>query len=581
MKRYVIALALIVLMLPANEPDNPILFQAAADELQRNIKKLRIEKQLKPYYIAYRILDSESVEMAATFGGLLYSTDRQDRDAYISVRVGSYEIDNSNFMCQTRSSGIIESEHTNLPLDDDYDAIRDALWLVTDGTYKKALEVFSRKKATLQNQPSKDTTPDFSKVTPSANMQPPVHLEIDRTAWESRIVALSEIFKRFPGIQESEVSFRAHAVNQYFLDTEGNRSCSPRLIAAIEVSAKTQSHDGELLEQNYGFYGRVDRDLPDLEVMQQKVTAMAETLSLQTSLEKEEGYSGPVLFIGQAAAELFFQILGKGVSAPRSPMFENEMMSRMQKGDNMGILTNRFGRRVMADFLSAYDDPILADWQETPLFGHFTIDDEGVPAQRVDLVEDGKLTSVLMSRAPIKKIRTSNGHGRYCYQRSGTRYCGMVANLVVMGSPGRPYDELKELLFDMCRDFDITHGLIITRLAPTKSLTTEEQYMRYFSASGADEPLLSCPVIAYRVDVQSGAAQLVRGLDFSSVTPRALRDIVAVGDKEYVHNFLYRDNNDNEHPMSVVAPAVLVEEMDLVGKESKPKRLPILKHPYF
>jgi predicted Zn-dependent protease len=574
-------IVLIAFIAPATELNDNILFQAAADELQRNINKLRIEKQAEPYYVAYRIQDTRSIYMAATFGGLLYNTSDHVRDAYVTVRVGSYELDNSNFMCQTRSSSI-KSDYTTLPLDDDYDAIRDALWLVTDGTYKKALEIFSRKKAVLQNQPAKkEGIPDFSKGVISTNLQPQIDQHIDESTWKTRIIALSKVFQSFPKIQESEVSFSSEVTHQYFLDSEGNKSCTPRLVTSVEVSAKTQSDDGESLEQNFGFYGQTSSDLPDQTTMVKRVTAMAETLSLLTSLEKEEEYSGPVLFIGQAAAELFFQILGKGVSAPKAPMFENEMLSQREKGSNMGILTNRFGRRVMTDFLSAFDDPTLKEWKGTSLIGHFMIDDEGVTAERADIVQDGKLASVLMSRAPIKKVRASNGHGRYCSESSGARVCGMVANLVVLGEPKKTRDELKKLLIDMCTDFDITHGLLITQLAATKPLTTKERYMRYFSSSGGDEPLLSHPVIAYKVDAEKGTVTLIRGLDFSSVTPRALRDIIAIGDDEYVYNFIYRDDNNNEYPMSVIAPAVLIEEMDLVSRDSKPKKLPILKHPYF
>ena len=46
------------------------------------------------------------------------------------------------------------------------------------------------------------------------------------------------------------------------------------------------------------------------------------------------------------------------------------------------------------------------------LLGHYEIDDEGVPAQRVSLVEKGNLVNYVMGREPIRDFPASNGHGR-------------------------------------------------------------------------------------------------------------------------------------------------------------------------
>lgn len=581
MKIRMFFIALFFTFLSVSELYNNVLFKAMEDELNRSISKLKIEKQDKPYYISYRVRDMEFVEIKAEFGSLLNSNQWRDRDIYVDLRVGNYEFDNSNFVCRTGYSRIIGSDYTKLPLEDNYDAIRKDIWLVTDGTYKRALEKLSRKKATIQNQQVKERTQDFSKGSPCNKIEPEVKLDIDKTEWEKKVVQISKIFQKYPEIYESNITFQTSSCNQYFLDTEKNKSQRADLLTYIEISAKTQSEDGDPMEDFIGFYSRSPDEMPDISTISKAVETMAETLSLQVELEKEEDYSGPVLFTGQAAAVLFFQILGKGVSDPRSPLYENEMLTRGLSKD-MGMLTKRIGRRVMRDFLSVYDDPGLTEWNNIPLVGHFSVDDQGVCAKNVEIVKEGRLTGVLMSRSPIKKITSSNGHGRYRNERNGARVCGMVGNLIIRSNDTKNQDELKSILINLCKDYNIPYGIIVTRLSPTKSLTQRERYMRYYSmSSGAEKTLLSSPTVAYKVDVKNGKVELIRGLVFSSITPRVLRDIVATGNEGFVHNFLYRDEEGNKHPMSVVAPSVLVEEMELETKATKSKKPPILSHPYF
>jgi hypothetical protein len=69
----------------------------------------------------------------------------------------------------------------------------------------------------------------------------------------------------------------------------------------------------------------------------------------------------------------------------------------------------------------------------------------------------------------------------------------------------------------------------------------------------------------------------VRNLEFSNVTIRILRDIIQTGDRPCVYNYLI--GNDYEMPVSIVCPAVLVEEMELRKSEEKIKRPPLLPSP--
>ena len=49
---------------------------------------------------------------------------------------------------------------------------------------------------------------------------------------------------------------------------------------------------------------------------------------------------------------------------------------------------------------------------DRPLLGAYSVDDEGIPAQAVKLVEAGRLENYLIGREPVRDFPQSNGHGR-------------------------------------------------------------------------------------------------------------------------------------------------------------------------
>jgi predicted Zn-dependent protease len=584
MKNIPVALLGLLLLAPiisyAANADSSVFFRAMQDELNRSVTRLQIENQERPYYISYRAVDHCGLEATASFGGLLHSTRDRYRDVFVDLRVGSRDFDNSNFACQMRGPSGIESDHTNLPIEDDYYALRQSLWLVTDGTYKKALAKFARKKAYVQNKQSPDTIPDFAAAAACSVVEQRSELSIDETAMRSGATRLSRIFQKYPGVIESSVTLGAHAGNQYFVDNEGALNQHGKTLAYVEVQAKAQSREGEQIDDFIGFYAPEMSGL-DMTGIERAITARADTLTLQSAAKKAESYSGPVLFLGQASAELFFQILGKGVSDPRAPEYESEMLEQGSSRKNIGMLAGRLGRKVTSHFISAYDDPNLKTWKGTPLIGDFSVDDQGVKAQRAELIKDGKLVGLLMSRSPVEKIRVSNGHGKYHDEDFGSRIIGMVSNLIIESSNTKGPADLIDMLINSAKEYGNSYAVIISRLQPTKPRSDRERYMSWYAPQASDKPLLSPPLIACRIDVETRKTELLRGIDFSGVTTRILRDITAAGDESYVYNFLYRDDQDNSYPISVVAPAVLVEEVDLAPKEGETTRPPVMKHPYF
>jgi hypothetical protein len=153
----------------------------------------------------------------------------------------------------------------------------------------------------------------------------------------------------------------------------------------------------------------------------------------------------------------------------------------------------------------------------------------------------------------------SNGHGRSGFPG---RESAQIGNLFIEVTGGKSYEELKQALIALCIEEKLTYGVMI------KSLYADGRTP------------LGTPLLAYKVHVADGREELIRGASLDAISVRSLRQIEAAGNDVYVANRL-SGNRNNPTPVSVVAPSVLLQEMELnrpFGTQQKPA---LLTHPYF
>jgi hypothetical protein len=90
------------------------------------------------------------------------------------------------------------------------------------------------------------------------------------------------------------------------------------------------------------------------------------------------------------------------------------------------------------------------------------VDDQGIPAQRVSLVEDGLLTNLLTSRRPSKDRLQSNGHGRGFPGRETAQ----ISNFIVkVDKDGKSYSDLKQELLKLAKDERLDYAIMIKQLS--------------------------------------------------------------------------------------------------------------------
>jgi predicted Zn-dependent protease len=201
----------------------------------------------------------------------------------------------------------------------------------------------------------------------------------------------------------------------------------------------------------------------------------------------------------------------------------------------------------MPDFLNAVDDPLLRTFNGKSLVGAYDVDDEGVPAQVVKLVTDGKLEGYLIGREPVKDFPQSNGHARAGIAGAARPSIGV---LKITAKDGLTDEELNKKLLDLAKD----RGL--------KSV--------YFVQTLGGELR---PRMLYRVSVD-GKRELVRGAALDDLDQRALRSSVEAAGKElWVANFF------GEVPETVLAPALLMDDITIKRANDKNDKLPFYPPP--
>lgn len=575
-----------------DKENNDTVIQAMKDEMDRSIKNLKIENMDTPYFIEYSIIDHLGYLIEGHMGALIESNETHKRLLKVNVRVGDYQLDNTGFMGRDSLLSFRGDDSTDLVLENDYNSIRRSLWLATDSSYKQALEQLAGKKAFLKNQAQPEVIPDFSKEQPVQKLIPYISFKFDRSLWEKNIKELSAIFRNFPTIDESSVQMKVIVDNKYYMNSEGTISRYPVPLISLIITASMQAPDGMKLKHYIPYYVKTIDQLPDRNKVMADIQKMAEELTALAGAPVVDNYIGPVLFTGQASAELFTQVLVPNLSGQRPPQSDIPQLAALEQTSK---LVSRLNRKVLPSEISVVDDPTKKNFENTPLIGTYGIDDEGVVPGVLNLVDKGNLKSLLMSRKPRKEFAGSNGHGRSTLEGSvGTT----IGNLIVSTTEGKTYEQLKEELIQACKSQNIPFGLIIKSL-DNPSLTGVDLSTSLFSSfqGGASKEKITTPLLMYRVNVADGKEELIRGLAFSEFPVNKLQDIASVGNDYYVLNremspsgsggfgglvFLLGVRSKQAMmavPTSIVAPSVLFEELELKKSDDNLKKLPLVPAP--
>src|SRR6266446_4529948 len=468
-----------------------------------------------PYFLSYTVYDQDQIFIAGAYGALLSDAEVKRRNADVAIRVGSPELDNTHG--QSRSSGMTSG---NLPLQDDPDATARVLWELTDREYKRAAPAF------------------------------------DRKAWEDEVRRVSGAFRKYGNVFYATVILQVGSSNARMVSSEGAAIETPSNSARLVMEAQTRADDGMDLLRVETFQAPAVSGLPSETVLMAKADKMAADLKELRKAPVAEPYDGPALLSGRAAAVFFHEVLG------------HRMEGHRQRDEEEGqTFTKKVGKEVLPKFLSVVDDPTIGEINGTKLAGTFEFDNEGTPAERVVVIQDGVLKNFLTSRMPIKGFEKSNGHGR---NQPGLMPTGRQGNLIVTSSQTVPEKQLRQMLIDETKKQGKPYGLYFDDIQGGFTLTTR-------SLPQAFQVL---PVIVYKVYNDGGTDELVRGVDIVGTPLAALTRIITTGDQQHVFNGVCGAES-GQVPVAAVAPAMLFSEMEVQKRAHEHERPPLLPPPGF
>jgi predicted Zn-dependent protease len=557
---------MLIACVAALHAQDDVVMRAMRDEMDRSMKQLTIGNLDKPYFVSYRVVDSDSANVAASFGALNRSNSNRSRMLTVEVRAGDYKLDNSHFFSFNMDMGNsmqLFNGMTALTVEDDYKELRRQLWLATDSVYKKAVEDLSKKRATLQNRTGTDESGDFSKEAPVTTSHELPAAKVDLPKWESEARALSALFRQMPAIHTSTVTFGASNSYTRFLTSEGTSYTRREPSLTFNVSAATQAADGTMLDDFVWFHGRSVADLPSQDELAASIRGLGKYLTELRDAPALTNYSGPVLVEDNAAAQMFrLMFVPSLIGAKRTlnGMPGGMMGANANQAENPFL--DRVGARVLPEFLTMIDNPSINEYQGHHMAGQSKMDDDGMLTREVHLVDNGILKTLLMSRDPVRGFDHT----------TGSRHAGQAApsNLIVTSSTSLSAADLRAKFIDMIKQRNRPFGIVVRRLRNANNVE-----------------------LAYKV-FPDGHEELVRSLQFVGMNAGAFKDIVAVSKEINFLTVSYRpqqngnpgmnvagDSEESFTPVSLAVPSLLFEDATMRRIRAVAPNPPVAGHPFF
>jgi TldD protein len=538
-------------------PDTPAkrsaILATMQAELERSMKTLTAQ-QAPAYFLGYNVTDSQRVNVSGSNGALLSSSEDRNRWLEVSVRAGDYKLDNTHKVGERQMpSG---GPGAPVPVDDDSEVLRRVIWLETDKQYRAAEQALTKietgKEVKVETEEGR--APDFSHEQPHTYIGPLASISVDRTPWEEKVRAYTKAFRESTKIINSIVTFTAQAENDFQVNSEGTQLQYGQIRYRLELFIQGKAPDGMDIDRYFNFDWVNPSDAPDDRAVYAAEATMRKELEGLVAAPINDPTVGPALLTGRAAAVFFHEVFGHRA--------EGHRQKDIAEGQTFA---KKVGEQILPGFLSIVDDTTMKKLGNQDLLGYYQFDDEGVPAQRVTLVDQGVLKGFEMSRSPLADFPHSNGHGR---RQIGATPVSRQGNLIVQSSKTLTNAQLRAKLIGLIKEQNKPFGLLIDDIAGGFT----------FTGRGQPQAFQVLPLVVYKVFADGRPDELVRGVDIVGTPLAALTKIVATGDTPEVFNG-YCGAESGSVPVSAASPAILTSELEVQKKQASTDRPPILPPP--
>ena len=530
------------------------------EELAQQMKELKGE-EFPPYHMNYRVIDVTSSVVSASFGALMNSQQYRSRMLVPQIRLGDEKLDNFRFNQMGAAMSRYQGPSVaRLPLDEENneDAVRQAIWDEVNNRYKFAVDMYQKTKAESSvNVEEEDKAPYFSEAKVEKYYEAPLPAEkmtIDMDQWAARMKEISAVFKNQPGIMKGDAIMIYTVERRYFVNNEGTEVVQNLPYARIMVFGETKADDGMELPLNLSYFAYDPADLPANDKIIADAKEMVKTLEALRVAPVVDPYTGPALLSGPASGVFFHEIFGHRIEGQR------------MKSENDGQTFKKMvGQLVLPADMHVYDDPTLRQYAGEDLNGFYKYDDQGVKAERVDVVVNGKLNDFLMTRTPIDGHPRTNGHAR---ASDGFDPVSRQSNLVIETSNPKTPEELRQLLIEEVKKQGKEYGYFFKEV--TSGFT--------FTGKGATNSFNVTPLEVYKVFADGRPDQLVRGVDLIGTPLSMFSNIIYAGNDARVFTGMCGAESGSI-PVTAISPTILVNKVETQRKAKSQDILPILPAP--
>ncbi len=536
---------------PAEDPDDAVLAAMRA-EVERAMGILA-NTEMPPYVLGVEVTEATAVHLAGEEGALQGYAPGTSRRVDVDIRIGGPELDSTHALRSGRDAAG-RGHGRELALGDDRGVIQRGIWREVDARYVEAAErwakVVSDKAVLVDEEPAEDLAP----VEPVQALYPREPFDVDLSAWEETVRQASAVLAGSPVIHDGSAQLVGGVETRWFVSSEGTRVRHSSSHWRFIIRVDTVADDGTALQLSTILDARHPSGLPDREALVEEARRIERQIAALREAPEEEPYAGPAILTGRAAAVFFHEILGHRLEG-----------HRLKRIDDAQTFRNMLGQPILPPFLSVADDPTVSRMAGVDLSGHYLFDNQGVPAQRAPLVEDGVLVGFLQSRSPVRQGERSNGHGR---RSAGKDAVTRQGNLIVSASETMTDAELRAELVRLAREAGLEYGLLLDDIHGGFTFTGRA-IPNAFNVNA---------VIAYRVYVDGRPDELVRGVDLIGTPLATFAQIVAAGDTPEVFNGSCGAES-GWVPVSAVSPPLLVARIETQRKAKGQNQPPLLPPP--
>lgn len=531
-------------------PDN-MYMKAMQDEVKRSMAKLRRPGVEKPYFIAYKLEQVDESPLVEASLGALYPLQQRDSQltAYAWVDIGNAQKDSLGYKNDGYYGDYAYRPRRATDVSKSYDGIRYALWQLTDLAYTFAAETYQQKQAyerTKQAQ-QKDPVPDVIPAKQATYAEEiPVAPAYDIDQLQSWVKQQSAQGKAYPFLEQFTVTVAPVRRTTYYLNSRGG--FYQKSLPAVQVKWMARMRDKD------GFKRKYSRSLwlSGFSTTEQALAATRTTdflRDLQVSYQavRAEDYVGPVLIRPAAAGNFIYEQLVSNLQNLKGLLSSSKEMD-----PTMGRFSNE-QKRVMAPGITVWDKPLQRIDGDIPLGGFMPVDDEGVAAKELKLVEQGRVVALPRTTRPLEDKKPSNGHA-VATRKSFPRE--RLTNVRVEPEEPLAWNALVDQFLARCKELGLDYGYVLHE---------------WPSPANDNKPVLE------RVYLD-GKSEFVYGLKIEGLTTRSLRDILAAGDSPVVTH-IEEEYVKGLPSQSVSAPALLLEEMEFTSIEAKPDKKTFVPKP--